>query len=238
MNPLHRIWAALVGVQDPPTAAAIWATALLAVAVVVFRPSWRIARHLVTIVHEGGHAVAALVSGRKLRGIRLHSDSSGVTLSRGRPTGPGMLFTLIAGYLAPGVFGLLAAVLLHQRHALAVLWVALLLLTLMLLQIRNFRGLWSMLVAGFAAFAVSWWASDQAQSLVAYTLTWFLLLAGPVGVYDLQRARRHGRAPTSDADQLARLTRLPGLFWVAVFMVLNLVALGLGAWLIWPGVPG
>lgn len=238
MNLLHRIWTDLVGVQPPPSPTAMLVTALAALAVVVLRPTWRVARHLVTIVHEGGHAVAALLSGRRLRGIRLHSDSSGVTLSRGRPTGPGMIATLLAGYLAPGAFGLLAALLLHQGHALALLWVALLLLTLMLLQIRNFRGLWSMLVAGFAAFAVSWWAPDNVQSLVAYTLTWFLLLAGPVGVFDLQRARRHGQAPTSDADQLARLTRLPGLVWVTVFMVLNLLALGVGTWLIWPAATG
>ena len=230
----QRIWAGLSGVQQPPSAELIWLTALIAVAVVAFRPVWRTARHLVTIVHEGGHAIAAVLSGRRLRGIRLHSDSSGVTLSHGRPRGPGMFLTLIAGYLAPGLFGLLAAVLLWQRHALAVLWVALLLLSLMLLQIRNFRGLYSMLVAGLAAFAVSWWGSDQAQSLVAYGLTWFLLLAGPVGAVELQRARRRGRAPTSDADQLAGLTRLPALFWVGFFLVANLALLLLGGWLIWP----
>ena len=37
----------------------------------------------VTIAHEGGHAVAALLTGRRLRGIRLHSDTSGLTLSAG-----------------------------------------------------------------------------------------------------------------------------------------------------------
>lgn len=234
MNLLDVVWAELTGVQRPPAAEWVWLTGLLALAVVVFRPAWRIARHLVTIVHEGGHATAALLTGRRLRGIRLHSDSSGVTLTRGRPRGPGMFLTLIAGYLAPGVVGLLAALLLHQQRALAVLWTALLLLTVMLLQIRNFHGLWSMAVAGLAVFTVSWWAPDGVQSLVAYLVTWFLLLAGPVGAVDLQRARSGGRAPTSDADQLATLTRLPGLFWVGFFLVANPAALLLGGWLIWP----
>lgn len=234
MTALQRVWSELTGTQAPPSSELILLTGLLALAVVLVRPAWRVARHLVTIVHEGGHATAALLTGRRLRGIRLHSDSSGVTLTRGRPRGPGMFLTLIAGYLAPSLFGLLAAVLLWQRHALAVLWVALLLLSLMLLQIRNFRGLYSMLVAGVAAFAVSWWGSDGAQSLVAYGLTWFLLLAGPVGAVELQRTRSHGRAPTSDADQLATLTRLPALVWVGFFLVANLAALLLGGWLIWP----
>lgn len=235
MSVLDVVWAELTGVQSPPAAEWVWLTGLLALAVVVFRPAWRIARHLVTIVHEGGHATAALVTGRRLRGIRLHSDSSGVTLTKGRPRGPGMFLTLIAGYLAPGVLGLVLAVLLWQGHALAVLWVGLLMLTLILLQIRNFHGLWSVLVAGAAVFAVSWWASDETQSLVAYLVTWFLLLAAPVTVIELQRTRRAGRGAASDADQLARLTRLPGLVWVGTLLVLNLAGLLLGGWLIWPG---
>ena len=45
----------------------------------------------------------AVVCGRRLRGIRLHSDTSGLTLSSGRPTGAGMVFSLAAGYLTPSL---------------------------------------------------------------------------------------------------------------------------------------
>ncbi|MDT7621592.1 MAG: hypothetical protein QOF99_2493, partial [Pseudonocardiales bacterium] len=61
---------------------------------------WRIARTVVTIAHEGGHAMIAVLTGRRLAGIRLHSDTSGVTVSVGRTTGPGMVLTALAGYLA------------------------------------------------------------------------------------------------------------------------------------------
>lgn len=234
MTRLQRIWTDIVGVQDPPAITAIWLTAVVAVLIVMLRPTWRPARHAVTIAHEGGHALAALVTGRKLSGIRLHSDSSGLTLSRGKPRGLGMIVTAAAGYTAPSLLGLLAAGLLHQRHALAVLWTALLLLTAMLLKIRNFRGLYVMLVAGFVVFAVSWWASAPVQSLFAYLVTWFLLLAGPKTVLELQATRRRGRGSSSDADQLGRLTRVPGLFWVGFFLVFDLAALVVGAWLIVP----
>ena len=70
---------------------------------------WRFARNGGTIVHEAGHALAAVLVGRRLQGIKLHSDTSGVTVSRGKPEGPGMAFTAMAGYMAPSVLGLLFA---------------------------------------------------------------------------------------------------------------------------------
>lgn len=233
LDVLGRMWADTVGTQPPPQASAVLATGVVALALVTMPTTWRITRHVVTIAHEGAHGVAALVSGRRLAGIRLHSDTSGLTVSRGRSTGPGMVLTALAGYLGPGLLGLGAAYLLRERHALAVLWLAVVLLALLLVQIRNFYGLYAVLVAGLVVVAVSWWASEQVQSLVAYAGTWFLLLAAPRPVLELQGQRRRGRARDSDADVLARLTRLPGLVWVAFFLVVTAACLVVGAgWLV------
>ena len=81
--------------------------------------------------------MAALLTGRRLQGIRLHSDTSGLTLSAGRPTGPGMAFTLLAGYLAPSLIGLAGAWLLGGNRITLLLWVAVALLLAMLVMIRN-----------------------------------------------------------------------------------------------------
>jgi hypothetical protein len=53
-------------------------------------------------------------------------------------------------------------------------------------------------------------------------------------VVELQaKRRRRAGAPDSDADQLARLTRLPGLVWVGVFLLVDVGALVLGTrWLV------
>ena len=60
------------------------------VALLLMAPqAWPRTRHLVTIAHEGAHGVVALLSGRSLSGIRLHSDTSGLTLSRGGPRASG-----------------------------------------------------------------------------------------------------------------------------------------------------
>src|ERR1700712_2158404 len=117
---LGRVWSDVWGSQPAPAPGAIWVSALAALVVVSLPRSWRVARHVVTIAHEGAHGVAALLSGRRLAGIRLHSDSSGLTISRGRQTGPGVVVMFAAGYVGAGLLGLLAAYLLHRGHALGV----------------------------------------------------------------------------------------------------------------------
>lgn len=204
----------------------------LGVVLVVVPQAWRMSRHVVTIAHEGAHGLAALLTGRRLSGIRLHSDASGLTVSRGRSTGPGMVITAFAGYVGPALIGLGAAALLREGHPLAVLWLVTVLLALLLLQIRNFHGLYVVLVAGAGVFAVTWWGSAEVQTFTAHAGAWFLLLAAPRGVLDLQRARRQRRTRDSDADTLARLTGVPALLWVLAFAAVTLAcALVGGRWL-------
>src|SRR6186713_1295420 len=111
---MDKLWAHLIEVQPAPDPWVVVVSALVALAIVSFGMSWQLSRGLITIAHEGGHALMALVTRRKLEGIRLHSDTSGVTLTRGRPTGPGMVLTSLAGYLAPSLLGLAAALLTEQ----------------------------------------------------------------------------------------------------------------------------
>lgn len=229
---LPALWDRILEVHPAPPTGIVLACATVAL-LAVATPAWSVTRHLVTLTHEAGHAVAALVSGRSLVGIRLHSDTSGLTVSRGRPRGLGMVVTLLAGYTGPAVLGLGCAALLATGRPAAMLWSLLVLLALLLLQIRNLFGLWIVLVCGALVLAVTWWADGRVQSTVAYTVTWFLLLAAPRPVVEVARTRRRGRGLSSDPDQLARLTRIPGVVWVVVFLVLTLAVAVLGAsWLV------
>jgi hypothetical protein len=226
------LWNRLLGAQPDPPGLLVLLTALAGLLAVAFRPVWRVARNAVTIAHEGGHALIALLTGRKLRGIRLEFDTSGLTLSAGRPTGPGMMFTLLAGYLAPSLIGVLGAWLLGGNRITLLLWLTVVLLLLMLINIRNLFGVLSLLITGAIVFAVSWYASAEVQAAFAYAGVWFLLFGGVRPVFELQSLRSRGRMPESDADQLARLTHVPALFWVTVFLLVDVAALVIGAFLL------
>src|SRR5690606_14716552 len=164
------------------------------------------------------HALAAVLTRRRLKGIRLHSDTSGLTLTRGRPTGPGMIVTAAAGYVSPSLIGLGAAWLAAAGHVTLLLWAVLALLACMLLMIRNVFGAVALLTVGGAVFALSWFAPPEVRAVGAYAGVWFLLLGAVRPILELRAERRRGRAANSDADQLARLTRIPGALWVMLFL--------------------
>ena len=232
METLSDLIDRVLGIQPDPPAGLVLATAALALLVVALRPSWRLARNGITIAHEGGHALVAVLVGRRLSGIRLHSDTSGLTLSRGRPSGLGMALTLLAGYLAPSLLGLGGAALLADGRITLLLWASLALLFAMLLMIRNLYGLLAVLVAGGAIFAVSAYTEPAVQAAFGSAFGWFLLVGGVRPVGELQSLRRRGRAPQSDADQLARVTWLPGIVWVGWFGLVNLAVLAAAGWLL------
>jgi hypothetical protein len=223
----------LFGGQGDPTAAMVLVTGVVALAVVTFGELWRPARNVITIVHEAGHALVAVLVGRRLSGIRLHSDTSGLTLTRGKPYGPGMVSTALAGYVAPSLLGLAFAGLVGADRITAVLVICALLLFGVLVMVRNVYGFFTVLLTGGVLFGVAWWLPPVVQAAFAHLITWFLLFGGVRPVGELQRKRRYGRARDSDADQLARLTGAPGLLWVGMFFFVNLGSLVLAAaWLL------
>jgi hypothetical protein len=236
---MHELWDRVGGTQPVPPVWVIAVSGTIALLIVLDPRTWRLARNSITIAHEGGHALASVLSGRRLEGIRLHSDTSGVTYSRGRRTGPAAVLTSAAGYLAPSLLGAGAAWLLAAHHVTAMLWLLLALLAATFLAIRNAYGVLALLVAIAAVLAVSRFASGAIQAAFGYTAAWFLLFGGVRAVVELQsqrrRARRRGQVSTSDADQLGRLTGVPGGAWVAVFAAVGVAALVLGTRLLIPG---
>ncbi|MGW6820467.1 M50 family metallopeptidase [Streptomyces sp. NPDC055005] len=227
------LWDRLTGIQPEPELWLVIATGVVALAAVAPRPVWRISRNAITIAHEGGHGLLALLTGRRLDGIRLHSDTSGVTVSRGRPTGLGMILTAAAGYTAPSLLGLGGAALLSAHRITLLLWAATALLVAMLVMIRNAYGLLTVVLTGAGFVVVSWLAPAEVQAMFAYGVVWFLLLGGVRPVFELQAKRRNGGAPDSDADQLGRLTHVHPVVWLLMFHAVALCSLiGGGRWLL------
>ena len=227
---LAELWRRMTAPSPVPGALDLVGVVVV-VGALLLLPTWPRLRHGITIVHEAGHGAAATLTRRRLAGIRLHSDTSGLTVSVGRPRGPGMVLTLLAGYPAPSAAGVLITWAVAAGHAAAALWAALGLLLLVLVQIRNWFGLWSVLVAGVLVGAVTWFADPAWRMRAALALAALLVLGGLRAVVELPAAR----GGASDADQLARVTHVPVGVWLLLFVLLALAgAAGAGALLVGP----
>lgn len=233
----NETWQSVTTPLPVPGTTVVVLTAAAVLLCLVVPVLWHVARHGLTIVHEAGHAAVAVLVGRRLSGIRVHSDTSGLTVSVGKPRGPGMVATAAAGYPAPALLGLGAAWLLSRGYAVALLWLLVVVVALVLVQIRNWYGLWAVLVSAAILVGVTIWGSAVVQSTFAYLVTWFFLLGAPRAVLEMQagrrRMRQRGTQDVSDAGMLGRLTHLPGLLWVGILLLACLACLAVGgAWLV------
>ncbi|WP_084073796.1 M50 family metallopeptidase [Demequina sp. NBRC 110052] len=225
-----QVWADLTAVVEAPPSS-VWIP-LSAVAVCLAVPAlWHVVRHVVTIAHEAGHGIVATLTGRRVSGIRLHSDTSGLTESYGEARRLPLSLVALAGYPAPALLGLGASALLADGRSPLVLWLVMLVLAVVLLFIRNVYGFLVVILAIGAFGWVAWAGGDVWRVGVAYGVVWLLLLGSVRAVVELSASRRgRGGRSGSDADALARLTHVPGGVWVAVFWLVAVACAALGGW--------
>jgi hypothetical protein len=114
--------------------------------------------------------------------------------------------------LGPSAFGLGAAKLITLGHIIAALWLAVIFLVLLLLHLAppSF-GFVSVPVAIALLYVLARYASTGLQVVMAYGMTWVLLLSG------VRVALQHG-ANAGDADTLTRITHLPRQLWALLWL--------------------
>lgn len=192
-----------------------------ALALVSLDEIWRVVQHLNTIAHEGAHALAGSGVGHKVVSITLKKkDGVGLTRTNG-PGGGAPIVIAFVGYLGPSGFGLLAAKLLSLGYIAAVLWIAVAGLAILLPVLKEPFSFVSVIIAGALLFFVAAYTSAGVATVVAYGLTWFLLLSG-IRVLLVHRTK------AGDASNLRKMTHLPQAVWAAVWLFGAVAALGFG----------
>ncbi|MBG6226017.1 hypothetical protein IWX63_002603 [Arthrobacter sp. CAN_A2] len=212
---------------------------LVAVVLSVPRRSWRIFGLFVTVVHELGHAAAALLTVQRVTGITLRLDHSGTTTSLGR-RGWRAAFTTFWGYPVPAVVG--AVLLRSTAHgwAPAALSLSAVVLVAALVLIRNGQGV--LILGGSAAVALTLvWFGGAAPAGYACLVLGVALLVGACRDW-VKVVRVHVRRrdlATSDAHLLRLETRIPSPVWLGMFALVigAAVALSLGPLVLIAGVP-
>lgn len=193
----------------------------VALMLVVFTGTWT--ESIVTVAHEGGHVVVALLSGRNPRGFVVNEDDGGGVTAFDSGWGVSLIFIYLAGYLTPPLLGLAGANLVLAGRSWSLLWAVLILLAGSFLHAR---GVFTNLIVVLAGAGIGWVAvngDEDLQALLAVTLVWIMLFGGVRQLLG-QRLGVSG----SDAAQLSGVTWIPAILWVALFWFVAIVCLWVG----------
>jgi hypothetical protein len=180
-------------------------------------------RLFVTFIHEGGHALATILTLGYVENLYIYPNASGETYSRGG------LQPLIAsaGYLASTAFGAMLLIWGRQgRHAKAVLAIT--------------AGVILVITAFLAGNMFSWvtgtvltvgliFAALITGPRVAHFLVSFLAVQCCLNAFlDLRTLFLISTTTTmhSDAATMAQMTMIPAVFWAVSWMLISIVALG------------
>lgn len=194
-------------------------------------------RIFVTFVHEGGHALAALITGNAVHSLTVSPNASGMveSMSGGLLS---QLFVSSAGYLGAMTFGALLLVLIRRARAARAVLIGSGAFILLVTGLFGFLApLWNMalpglftLVAGLALpaglFAAAHYLSRRgATFLVAFLAVQCVLNA----VFDLKNLLFISTftGAHTDAANMAAATGIPQIFWAIFWMGVAFVILSL-----------
>lgn len=186
---------------------------------------WRWSSYLITVVHEGGHALAALTVGSRLHGIKIRWDRSGETLSMGSRFLPFRIWTTWWGYPFPPVLGAVFVWSAVEGWQGVAITLALLMSIIMFFQIRSFMAFVSIGSSAVALGLVWWFSPDIYSAAFIYLLGWFFLFGGLQGMLNITRHHLRGTTANSDATALQQMTFiLPAFFWLVSFWLATLAS--------------
>lgn len=187
---------------------------------------WRFFKYAITIVHEIGHAIAALLSGRRLSGIKINGDMSGATTSRGKPRGLGMIWTTWWGYPFPSVVAWVLIWAVVGGWSKMALVAMIIVMAFVLLLSRSFNTLLVVLTAGAILVTTALYASGPIRVTVVYMVAILLAVGSFRGIANVVHAHLPGPnrdVSSSDAYMLFRLTIIPSPVWIMTWICIGIV---------------
>jgi hypothetical protein len=184
------------------------------------RVTWQYFGVFTTLVHELGHAFAALLTGRRVTAIRIHRNHAGSAESLGRG-GLGAVISGFFGYPTPAIVGAALLWCVFNGYTATALVVGTVIIVGTLLFIRNAFGLLVVLLSAAASGALWYFAPPEVQAY-ALLIIGCALLVGAVRAYFgvvAVHTRRRTQLSTSDAYLLYRRTHIPSPVWLLLFAI-------------------
>ena len=192
-------------------------------------------RIFVTFIHEGGHAIAALLTGNSVAALNVNPNASGETYT----TQGGLIsqvFVSSAGYLGSMAFGALLLVLIRRTIAarLVLLGSAIFIFTLTMIYglfkplfaLNFWSGIPFTLFAGISIAAALVLIAKFASARAAAFFVSFLAVQCVLNaLFDLKTVFFMSAdvfGPANDATNMAKATGIPAIFWTLTWIAIAL----------------
>lgn len=192
----------------------------------------------VTFIHEGGHALAAVLTGRSVEHMWVATDTQGLTVARGQGGFIADVLFSSAGYLGAMAYGALLLVLIRKavaaRIVLLVSGVYVFALTMifgLLKPLWSFSGLSGVPFTVLAGIFISVGLVVIARFASARVATFFMSFLAVQCVlnalFDLKdlfslSSPFSSQLVHTDAVNMANITGIPAIFWAAFWILLAL----------------
>jgi len=195
----------------------------------------------VTFIHEGGHALAAVLTGGSVEYMWVATDTQGLTVSRGSGGAISQMLVSSAGYLGAMAYGVLLLVLIRKAVAARIVLLVSGLYVFAITMIFGFiKPLWSFnglsgipftLVAGIAISAALVLIARFASARVAAFFMSFLAVQCVLNaLLDLKTvfflSSPFVTTVPTDALNMANATGIPALFWSVLWIATSVLILG------------
>jgi hypothetical protein len=181
-------------------------------------------RLFVTFIHEGGHALATLITFGSVEYISIHADGSGLTYSRGGLA----LLVSSAGYLSSTAYGASLLALCRQgRNAKMVL--AITAATILGMTVFFVSGLFGWITGILLTAGLIFIALASSARVAHFSLSFLAVQCCLNALYDLNTlfVLSATTRAQSDAVNMQRLTYIPAIFWALLWLGLSIIVLGL-----------
>ena len=199
-------------------------------------------RLLLTMVHELGHGLAALLTGGEFIRFVIRPNGAGLAYTAG-----GWRFVVIpAGYLGVALFGA-GLILLGRSHrwsrtAMAIIGGAMILLSVLygvpsIFSPDVLSGILTTLSGVIFGSLFLWVAVKATPGWIIFLLHLVAIQAGLTAFNDIATviglSARFFNAPANDAQSMAELTFIPAIVWALLWAIVSLLLIGGAVWATW-----
>jgi hypothetical protein len=175
-----------------------------------------------TMIHESGHAIAALVTGGGVMNIKLSADTSGAAQTKSKYW-IGKVFTSLAGYPVSSATALLFFWLIQEQkiNYIFIIIISLILINL-ILWVRNAFGIIWLVVMGIICTLVYIYTSAKVKHYFVVFCAAIVLFQSVYSSITLLVIAIKNPSKSGDAKNLKDFTFLPSFIWAFLFVAIAL----------------